>query len=128
MLRLMRGKERVSVVSDQYGSPTWTKTVCKVIGNLVDQDADSGGIYHVTNRGETSWFEFARAIYSIALEQGLLSRECDIVPIATDEYPTRAVRPVHSALSCDKIAKHLGVELPVWRESLLSFMAHERPL
>jgi len=126
MLRLMREREHISVVSDQYGSPTWTKTVCTVIGDLVNREAASGGIYHVTNRGETSWFEFACAIHAVALEQGLLSRACDITPIATDEYPTRAARPARSVLSCAKIEALLGVKLPDWRESLRLFIADER--
>jgi dTDP-4-dehydrorhamnose reductase len=125
MLRLMQERDSVAVVSDQYGSPTWTWTVCSAIGCIIELGKGPGGIYHVTNRGEVSWFGFARAIQSIALEAGLLSRKSDIVPLTTGEYPTRAIRPAYSVLSCAKIEQLLGVRLPAWSESLSSFIARE---
>ena len=125
MLRLMQERDCVSVVSDQYGSPTWTRTVCSVIRDIIALRTVPGGIYHVTNQGCISWSGFACKIHEIALTEGLLSRECRVVPITTAEYPTRAPRPAYSVLSCVKVEQLLGVCLPAWQESLSLFMVEK---
>lgn len=123
MLRLMRERESVSVVADQYGSPTWTQTLCRALAETIRQDLREGGIYHVTNTGRASWHAFALAIRDLALAEGLLARSCEVRAIPTEAYPTPARRPPFSVLDCGKISARLGLSLPHWRDSLAAFLA-----
>jgi dTDP-4-dehydrorhamnose reductase len=123
MLRLMREREHLSVVADQHGSPTWTRTLCRVITEMLRQDVRGGGIYHVTSSGQATWHAFAEAIRDVALREGLLTRSCDVQPVTTAAYPTAARRPPYSVLACDKIAALLAIDLPDWRESVTTFIA-----
>ena len=122
MLRLMKERSELSVVADQWGSPTWTSTLCGVIVELIRRNATAFGIYHVTDEGQTTWHEFASEIRILSLERGLLAREIPIQPIRTDQYPTKAKRPLYSVLSKEKICTYLGRELPGWRASLAHFL------
>ncbi len=88
MLELMREREQVRVVGDQIGTPTWASGLACAVWDLVEGDAP-GGIYHWTDLGVASWYDFAVAIQDEALERGLLTRAVSIVPISTAEYPTR---------------------------------------
>jgi dTDP-4-dehydrorhamnose reductase len=97
MLRLMREREQLRVVSDQIGAPTWASGLARAVWGLIDADAVAG-IYHWTDLGVASWYDFAVAIQEEALARGLLKREAPIVPIATSDYPTRAHRPAFSVL------------------------------
>jgi dTDP-4-dehydrorhamnose reductase len=97
MLRLMREREQVRVVCDQIGAPTWASGLARAVWSLIDAGAD-GGIYHWTDLGVASWYDFAVAVQEEALARGLLARPAEIVPIATAEYPTRARRPAFSVL------------------------------
>jgi dTDP-4-dehydrorhamnose reductase len=97
MLRLMREREQVRVVGDQIGAPTWATGLARAVWGLLDAGADAG-IYHWTDLGVASWYDFAVAIQEEALARGLLRRAVPIVPIATSEYPTRARRPAFSVL------------------------------
>ena len=123
MLQLMQERDSISVVSDQSGSPTWTKTVCRVIIDLVGRGDGPGGIYHVTSQGVTNWYDFARTIQNLAIEQELIDRPCEITPVTTADYPTAAPRPAYSVLSCQKIMALLGTQLPSWQESLAAYMS-----
>ncbi|NQU41440.1 MAG: dTDP-4-dehydrorhamnose reductase [Lentisphaerae bacterium] len=128
MLRLMEEREQISVVNDQFGSPTQTVTLCRVIRQIIRRDVHADGIYHVTSRGETSWYGFALAIRDLALERGLLSHPCEVKPIATVDYPTPARRPPYSVLSCAKIEGLLDIELPSWQSSLATFLTEAAEL
>jgi dTDP-4-dehydrorhamnose reductase len=97
MLRLMREREQVKVVCDQIGAPTWASGLARAVWGLIDASA-AGGIYHWTDLGVASWYDFAVAIQEEALARGLLERPAAIVPIATADYPTRARRPAFSVL------------------------------
>jgi dTDP-4-dehydrorhamnose reductase len=97
MLRLMREREEVKVVCDQIGAPTWASGLARAVWGLIDASA-AGGIYHWTDLGVASWYDFAVAIQEEALARGLLERPAAIVPIATADYPTRARRPAFSVL------------------------------
>jgi dTDP-4-dehydrorhamnose reductase len=119
MLRLAREHGKVRVVADQFGAPTWSRTVATTSAQLLAQ-AGSGqagwwerhsGIYHLSSRGETSWHGFAEAIMA---EAGL---RCEVEPISSAEYPAAARRPPHSRLSCDKLAGRF-IEMPEWRAAL----------
>jgi dTDP-4-dehydrorhamnose reductase len=117
MLRLMREREQVRVVSDQIGAPTWATGLGNALRDLIESRPDEG-IYHWTDLGLASWYDFAVAIQDEALERGLLSRRAAIVPIATDDYPTRARRPAFSVL--DTAATRAVVATPAvhWRHNL----------
>src|SRR6202043_1657687 len=97
MLRLMREKDQVSVVSDQIGTPTWAGGIAATIWGLIEAGAP-GGVYHWTDLGVASWYDFAVAIQDEALTRGLLTRAASVVPISTAQYPTRARRPAFSVL------------------------------
>lgn len=117
MLKLMREREQVRVVSDQIGTPTWATGIASAIRDLLELNAPAG-IYHWTDLGLASWYDFAVAIQDEALERGLLPRAVAIVPIATSEYPTRARRPAFSVL--DSRATRALVSAPAvhWRHNL----------
>ena len=117
MLRLMREKDRISVVCDQIGTPTWAASAAAAIWGLIDADAATG-IYHWTDLGVASWYDFAVAIQDEALERGLLSRAVNILPISSAAYPTRAKRPSFSVL--DTAATRALLNLPTrhWRHNL----------
>ena len=97
MLRRMRERELVKVVSDQIGTPTWASGLARAVWGLIDAEAASG-IHHWTDLGVASWYDFAVAIHEEALECGLLKRPIEIVPIQASEYPARARRPAFSVL------------------------------
>jgi len=118
MLRLFGERDEVRVVNDQWGSPTYTGDLAGAIVKIIDGAKDQYGIYHYTNEGRTNWFEFARYIYTIGSRYGLVQREVRIVPITTAEYPTRALRPMNSYLSKDKIRRELGIMCRRWEEAL----------
>jgi dTDP-4-dehydrorhamnose reductase len=117
MLKLMRERDQVRVVSDQIGAPTWAAGLGEVIRDLLEAQA-AAGIYHWTDLGVASWYDFAVAIQDEALARGLLPRAVPIVPIATEEYPTRATRPPFSVL--DTRATRTAVATPAlhWRHNL----------
>jgi len=123
MLRLMKERERIGVVADQRGSPTWAYDLSQAILMLINLKTEKplSGIYHYTNGGETTWYDFAREIFRLGSEQGLLDRDCEISPLTTDQYPTKARRPAYSVLSKEKM-KALGVAVPHWQDSLTTFM------
>lgn len=117
MLKLLREREQVRVVSDQIGTPTWATGIACAIRDLLEAEAPAG-VYHWTDLGVASWYDFAAAIQDEALERGLLKRAVSIVPIATSEYPTPARRPAFSVL--DTRATRELVQTPAlhWRHNL----------
>ncbi|MGB5425736.1 MAG: dTDP-4-dehydrorhamnose reductase [Gammaproteobacteria bacterium] len=116
MLRLATAGTPLRVVSDQRGTPTWTRDIVAAIVALVDQQAS--GVFHFTAAGETSWHGFASAILEEAAEAGFTIRTEKVEPIATTEYPTPATRPAYSVLNTDKISACLPFTIPAWRDSL----------
>jgi dTDP-4-dehydrorhamnose reductase len=117
MLKLMREREQVRVVGDQIGTPTWARGLACAVWDLVGGGAP-GGIYHWTDLGLASWYDFAVAIQDEALERGLLSRAASIVPIATAEYPTRAQRPAFSVLDTSATRARVATPALHWRHNL----------
>ena len=112
MLRLAQSHDTVTVVTDQVGQPTWTKDLAGWIRSLVDSDNQSG-VFHGTNSGQTSWFEFAREVYRL----GGLDAE-RIQPTTSDEFPRPAPRPAWSVLGHDAWGKAGLPEPRDWREAL----------
>ena len=121
MLKLMREKERLSVVGDQIGTPTWAPGIAAAVWGLLEAAAP-GGIYHWTDLGVASWYDFAVAIQDEALERGLLSREVPVTPIAGADYPTRARRPAFSVLDTGLTRAMLKVPARHWRHNLRTML------
>jgi dTDP-4-dehydrorhamnose reductase len=118
MLRLMQEKEQISVIYDQTGSPTWARTLANTIWAAALDFRNSKGIYHWTDAGIASWYDFAVAIQAEALSLGLLDKEIPISPIRTSQYPTPAKRPSNSVLDCSKTWTDFTIQPAHWRVSL----------
>jgi dTDP-4-dehydrorhamnose reductase len=122
--RLAAQEEELRIVADQFGVPNWSRAVAQTTSGLVGLGlatlVEHAGIYHVSARGSTSWFEFARAIL------GPTERP-RVVPIKTSEYPTPARRPAYAVLATAKLERVFGLSLPDWREVLAQCLASEKP-
>jgi dTDP-4-dehydrorhamnose reductase len=122
MLALAESRDEVRVVADQIGCPTYAPDIAvAIVGiarNVLNNPSDSllRGIFHLTGSGETSWAGFASAIFSFLAAKG--RRRPVLVPITSADYPTPARRPANSRLSCAKLARVYGIELPSWGDSL----------
>ncbi|AFZ12674.1 dTDP-4-dehydrorhamnose reductase [Crinalium epipsammum PCC 9333] len=116
MLRLGSEREEVRVVTDQIGTPTWAKDIADAIAQVTSLKPDPG-IYHYTNSGVASWYDFAVAIFEEAKNLVPLKVQ-RVIPITTSEYPTPAQRPTYSVLSCRKISSVLNTNPPHWRQEL----------
>ncbi|WML90411.1 dTDP-4-dehydrorhamnose reductase [Thiothrix lacustris] len=116
MLRLMQEKPQLGVVSDQFGTPTWARTLATTLWGCIDQQAQ--GIFHCSDQGAASWYDFAVAIQEEALALGMLDRTIPIKPIRTNEYPLPAQRPAFSVLDKRSTENLLDIALPHWRVSL----------
>jgi len=124
MLRLMRNRYTIDVVADQKSTPTWTFDLAEAIVKIVSAPRTQFGIYHFTDGGEASWFEFALEIYRLGrMNDNILHRECEIRPIASSAYPTVVKRPRYSVLSKDRIVKDYKLTIPEWRDSLFLFLS-----
>jgi dTDP-4-dehydrorhamnose reductase len=121
MLRLMREKEQLSVVCDQIGTPSWAAGIATAIWGLVEAQVP-GGVYHWTDLGLASWYDFAVAIQDEALAQGLLSRAVPITPILSAAYPTRARRPAFSVLDTASTRALIKVPARHWRHNLRTML------
>jgi dTDP-4-dehydrorhamnose reductase len=122
MLRLGAEREEIRVVADQIGSPTWTGDITRAIAQLLEINPIPTGIYHYTNTGVASWYDFAIAIFEEA-QQSIPLKIQRVIPITTPEYPTLAQRPAYSVLACGKITKVLGTPSPHWRQGLRKMLA-----
>lgn len=121
MLRLMAEKDEVRVVADQIGTPTHARALAETIWELVQAGAE--GIFHVTDAGVASWYDFAVAIQEEALDAGLLQRAIPITPITTADYPTPARRPHYGVLDKTKTWALLGRPASHWRGELRMMMS-----
>ena len=121
MLRLMRERGAVRVVADQIGTPTWATSLARAIWALALQEHT--GIWHHTDSGVASWYDFAVAIAEEALALGLLDMMPAITPIRTLDYPTPAARPAFSVLDCTATGAALGAPAPHWRANLRAMLA-----
>jgi dTDP-4-dehydrorhamnose reductase len=121
MLRLMAEREELSVVADQVGTPTWARGLADALWLAADQ-SDLQGLYHWTDAGVCSWYDFAVAIAEEALEIGLLQRMPRIHPIPGSAYPTPAARPAFSVLDKNSTWAVLKTEGLHWRSQLRSML------
>ena len=116
MLRLMSERDTLSVVNDQVGSPTYAADLAQVILTILDSNKWESGIYHYSNAGEISWFDFAKDIKAIA------DKTCEIKGIPASSYPTPAERPSYSLLDKSKIKAVYGIEAIDYKVSLKIMM------
>ncbi|MDB9372869.1 dTDP-4-dehydrorhamnose reductase [Nodularia sphaerocarpa] len=119
MLRLGKERSEIGVVTDQIGSPTWAQDIADAIAHIIPQlTPEIAGIYHYTNSGVISWYDFAVAIFEEAQQLGFPLTPPKVIPITTAEYPTLARRPAYPVLACGKISQVLGTYPPHWRQRL----------
>ena len=116
MLGLMNSRDQVRIVADQIGTPTWAVTLAGTTLNLISKGAS--GVFHVTDSGVASWFDFAVAIYDLGRKHGLIQREVEVIPISSSEFTTAAERPKYSVLDKSSTYELLGHTTPHWRASL----------
>lgn len=114
MLRLGKERETLGVVFDQVGSPTYARDLAAFILTAIDRGIVPG-VYHYTNEGVCSWYDFTRAIHRIA---GIEEKNCKVSPIHTEDYPVPAPRPHYSVLDKQKVKNTYGIDIPWWEDSL----------
>jgi dTDP-4-dehydrorhamnose reductase len=112
MLRLGRERKNLKVVVDQIGTPTYAMDLAEAILSIIFSKAESYGIYHYSNEGVASWYDFARAIFEFS------GSTVDVYPILSSAYPTRAVRPKFSVMDKSKVTATFNLFIPYWRDSL----------
>lgn len=114
MLRLGKEREELGIIIDQVGSPTYAIDLAGCILDIIQNKSKAFGLYHYSNEGVTSWYDFAKAIFELA------SYSIKVKPIKTVEYPTKATRPIFSVMDKSKIKETLAIEIPYWRDSLIT--------
>lgn len=113
MARLTAEKEEINVVDDQRGTPTYAGDLADLIYNIVENETFAAtGIYHFTDEGDCSWYDFASAINT------MLGHSCSVRACRTEDYPSPALRPACSILDKTKIKDTFGIDIPHWRDSL----------
>ena len=127
MLRLMREQGTVRVVNDQIGAPTSARGLAEVCW-LLTLHADASGVFHWSDAGAISWYDFACGIHDEALALGLLSAPATIEPIPTEAFPTKAQRPAYSVLDCSDTCSALNVTQQPWRDALRDMLRSQQEL
>ena len=117
MLRLGKERDELNIVSDQIGSPTYATDLAEIILKIINNTnyrnkKKSTEIYHYSNEGEISWYDFAKEVFELA------DIQCRVNPITTGEYPTPAQRPKNTVMQNDKIARIFGLKIANWKTSL----------
>ena len=115
MLRLAETHDTIKVVSDQFGSPTYTYDLARLLVDMIQ--TEKYGVYHATNEGFCSWYDFACAIFR---EAGV---NVKVVPVTSAEYGAKANRPMNSRMSKDKLTENGFERLPSWEDALRRFVA-----
>lgn len=138
ILRLAQEKQEMRIVDDQYGAPTWSRDLARlvahVIGDISRKSRETGssaaqtlranqGVYHAVNSGETTWYGFAREFVGIAAAMRPDAQFARLVPVSSSEYPTPARRPANSRLDCSRLQEVFGVSLPPWEQSAAAVVA-----
>lgn len=117
MLRLSKDRSELNVIDDQIGSPTYTKDLAPLLVDMIE--TDKYGIYHATNDGFCSWYEFAREIFNIA------NIDITVNSILTSQYPTRAARPINSKMSKQKLIDNGFSKLRSWNDALKDYIPNK---
>lgn len=112
MLRLGKERDELGIVADQIGTPTYAIDLAEAILDIIQLNSPEYGIYHYSNEGVTSWYDFAKAIFDIS------NTSVIVKPVKTTEYVTKAIRPAFSVMDKTKIKTTFGISIPYWRDSL----------
>jgi len=146
ILPLAMQREELRIVDDQYGAPTWSRDLARLVEHVMDitiqASARAGmtaeeqvrsvqGVYHAVNSGETTWFGFAQEFLRRVAEARPHARIARLVPISSSEYPTPAKRPSNSRLDCSRLREVFGFTMPPWQEStaaVISEVLRARPM
>lgn len=112
MLRLGAERDQLNIISDQVGTPTYAIDLAGCILDIIASGSTAYGIYHYSNEGVTSWYDFAVAIFDIS------NTQVQAYPIRTSQYPTPAVRPTYSVMDKSKVKETFKIQIPYWRHSL----------
>lgn len=112
MLKLGVERDELNIIADQVGTPTYAIDLANAIYTIIEANKQAYGIYHYSNEGVTSWFDFAKAIFDLS------NIEVKLNPIPGAAYPAKAKRPAFSVMNKTKIKKTFDLEIPYWRESL----------
>jgi len=112
MLKLGSERDVLKIIADQVGTPTYCVDLAGVIFDIIAAGKAAYGIYHYSNEGVTSWYDFAKGIFDLS------GTGVKVLPIRTAEYPTKATRPAYSVMDKTKIKHTFGIEIPYWRDSL----------
>ena len=137
MTNLMNSKEEIKVVNDQKGSPTCAVDLAEVVLKFIQKSekaksffgknsAPSYGIYHFTNEGETTWFEFAQEINKLGVKHQRINNNCKVQPCTSAEFAAKVERPTYSVLDKSKITKEFKMKIPAWEVSLEKFIKSGR--
>ena len=124
ILRLSMERESLRVVNDQFGVPTTASLIARITRGVIlriSRGEWDTGLYHLAPRGETTWYEVARTLIDVAAKKGLpiVLNKNEIQPIATDDYPAKAKRPLSSRLNTKKLEDMLNMELPNWKDEFI---------
>jgi dTDP-4-dehydrorhamnose reductase len=112
MLKLSQSRSELTVIYDQVGTPTYAMDLAEVILKVIQDDPKAYGLYHYSNEGVASWYDFAKAVFEFA------EVDMKVLPVASSAFVTKAKRPHYSVLDKSKIKSALGIEIPYWRDSL----------
>lgn len=128
MLRLGENRDALSIVGDQFGGPTYAgdiaNTLIQIAKRINQGDAVGYGVYHYSGLPHVSWFDFADAIFDVAVGQRVLASKPSLTSITTEQYPTPAKRPSNSRLSTEKITQGFGIEASDWKAALDNIQAY----
>lgn len=112
MLQISKNRDSIKVVEDQIGTPTYARDLAEIILIVIQSRSTKYGVYHYTNEGVASWYDFAKAIFDYS------DIDIDIKPITSDQYPLSAERPIFTVLNKNKIKKNFQITIPHWTQSL----------
>jgi len=112
MLKLGAERDELKIIADQAGTPTYAMDLAACIMHVIESGSTAFGVYHYSNEGVASWYDFAKAIFDIS------GTDVTVLPIKTAEYPTKAIRPAYSVMDKSKIKQTFNIEIPYWRDSL----------
>lgn len=120
MLNLGKTHDKLTVVDDQIGSPTYTPDLARLLVDMAE--SDKYGIYHATNEGFCSWYEFACEIFKQASEFDNAYKNVSVSPVTSDKYPSKAKRPSNSRMNKEKLTENGFERLPVWQDALIRYI------
>jgi len=127
IIHLASEREELGIVADQIGSPTYTADLADAIFCLLNSTAPFG-VYHFSNEGQCSWYEFAKEIVGLAKESGLPVKASVIKPISSEEYPLPATWPAFSVFSKQKYCQATGCDVPLWKDSLREYFRNRNKI